>query len=224
MNPLRMPLLLCVLASLASPCLADLTMNGRSTVVAMGMQGSGQEKIWLDKTLIRRDMLDRGKAYSNLFDLKAKEVTVLDHSLRQATVYSTGDLKQETDAAVDSKAIKLEVKPTGRTHMLQKWDCAENTIRLSMPAEIGGEKLDFEMAGTIWLARNTKELLEFADVFRQGIAGAGPRHQRGHPPHRPHGDAVQRRRVAAIRRHGAHRAVVTEAGQPYQPHLRRLQH
>lgn len=166
MNLPRVAMLMCALASLAPPSWADLTLHGRSTVVAMGMQGSGQEKVWLDKTMVRRDMMDRGKAYSNIFDFKAKEVTVIDHSLRQATVHATSSLKQQTDASVDSKAITLEVKPTGRTHTLQKWPCAEHNLSLGMPAEIGGEKLNFEMTGTIWLARNTAEQRETAAILK----------------------------------------------------------
>lgn len=148
------------------PAHADLTLNGRSTVVAMGMQGTGREKVWLSNAFIRRDMVDRGKAYSNIFDLKAREVIILDHSLRQATVYSTSSLREQTDASVDSRAIRLETRPTGRIHVLQKWPCAEQALKLAMPAEIGGEKLSFEMEGTIWLARNTAEQRETAAVLR----------------------------------------------------------
>lgn len=166
MNFHRIPLLICSLACLASTAQADLTLHGRSTVVAMGMQGAGKEKVWLDKSLIRRDMVDRGKAYSNIFDLKAKEVTIVDHSLRQATVYSTSSIKAQTEGSVDSKSIKLEVTPTGRTHILQKWPCTEHTLSLTMPAEIGGEKLSFEMAGTLWVARNTAEQRETASVLK----------------------------------------------------------
>lgn len=165
MKRFPIPLLLMAMA-LSVSARADLTLNGRSTVVAMGMQGNGKEKVWLDKALIRRDMVDRGKAYSNIFDLKAREVTVLDHSLRQATVYSTASLKEQTDASVDSKAIKMDLKATGRTHTLQKWPCAEHRLSLAMPAEIGGEKLSFQMEGTIWLARNTPEQKETATVLK----------------------------------------------------------
>jgi hypothetical protein len=35
-----------------------------------------------------------------------------------------------------------------------------------MPAEIGGEKLSFEMEGTLWLARNTAEQRETAAVLK----------------------------------------------------------
>lgn len=167
LSPILFPLPL-LMAALVMPSAsqAGLSLNGRSTVVAMGMQGTGREKVWLDNALIRRDMVDRGKAYTNIFDLKAKEVTVIDHSLRQATVYTTASLRQQTDASVDSKAIKLEVKPTGRIHTLQKWPCVEHTLSLAMPAEIGGEKLSFEMEGTLWLARNTPEQKQTATVLK----------------------------------------------------------
>lgn len=148
------------------PAQADLTLNGRSTVVAMGMQGSGKEQVWLDGTRVRRDLVDRGKSYSNLFDLKAREVTIVDHSLRQATVYATEALHRQTEAVVDSQAIRLEVKPTGRVHTLQAWSCAEHGLRLAMPAEIGGEKLRFEMEGTLWLARDAAEQKETAAILR----------------------------------------------------------
>lgn len=159
-------LLFCLLVCWLPQAQADLTLNGRSTVVAMGMQGAGKEKVWLEGSLIRRDMVDRGKAYSNIFDLKARQVTVLDHSLRTATVYSTATINQQTEAAVDSKAVKLTLKPTGRTHVLGKWPCVEHTLEMAMPAQIGGEKLSFEMDGTLWLARDVPEQKETAAVLR----------------------------------------------------------
>jgi hypothetical protein len=162
----KIPLLFCLLVSWLPQAQADLTLNGRSTVVAMGMQGAGKEKVWLEGSLIRRDMVDRGKAYTNIFDLKAREVTVLDHSLRTATVYSTATLNQQTEASVDSKALKLNLKPTGRTHTLGKWTCVEHSLELSMPAQIADEKLSFEMDGTLWLARDVPEQKETAAVLR----------------------------------------------------------
>lgn len=163
---MRRPLLLCLLLACLPQAQADLTLNGRSTVVAMGMQGMGKEKLWLDDSRIRRDMVDRGKAYSNIFDLKARQVTVLDHSLRTATVYGSKALDAQGVASVDSKAVQLQVRPTGRSHTLQKWPCQEHELRLSMPAKVGGEALSFEMEGTVWLARNTPEQQETATIVR----------------------------------------------------------
>jgi hypothetical protein len=149
-------------ALVALPAIADLSMTGRSTVVAMGMQGVGQEGVWLRGPQIRRDLIDRGKAYSHLYDVKKNEITVIDHSQRLAQIYAMSALNQQTDAKIASKDLKLDLKPTGRSHMLQKWKCAEHTLAAAMPAEIGGEKASFTLVGTVWLARDTAEQKEVA--------------------------------------------------------------
>jgi hypothetical protein len=166
LKPTQLPVLLMALFSLTGLAHADLTLNGRSTVVAMSMQGSGQEKIWQEGTMIRRDLVDRGKSFSNIYDLKAKEVTVIDHSMRTATVFANTSIKQQVNATVDEKAIKIAVKPTGRVHKLQDWPCAEHNLTLTMPAEIGGEKLTFDMQGTVWLARDTPQQKEVAPILK----------------------------------------------------------
>jgi hypothetical protein len=141
---------------------ADLSMTGRSKVIAMGMQGIGQEGIWLHGSQIRRDLIDRGKAYSHLYDLKKREIIVIDHSQRFAQIYAMSSLNQQTDAKISSQDLKLDLKPTGRKHALQKWNCAEYDIVAAMPAEIGGEKVSFTLTGNVWLARDTEEQKETA--------------------------------------------------------------
>jgi hypothetical protein len=161
---MKLPALaLAVLGSLAAwSAQADLSMTGRSTVVAMGMQGVGQEGVWLSGPQIRRDLIDRGKAYSHLYDLKKNEITVIDHSQRLASIFAMSALNQQTDAKIASKNLTLDLKPTGKSRPMQKWKCAENTLAAAMPAEVGGEKVSFTMTGTVWLARDTAEQKEVA--------------------------------------------------------------
>lgn len=154
MKRLCLALSLLVLAGVAR---ADLSLVGRSTVHAMGMQGVGQEGLWLQKTKLRRDLIDRGKAYSHLYDLATREITIIDHSQRQATLFTMSSLNQDPNARFASKDLKLDLDPTGRKHQLQGWNCAEHKLHAAMPAEVAGEKVSFEMDGTIWLAKNAPE-------------------------------------------------------------------
>jgi hypothetical protein len=158
--PVLLLTLICTLSAL--PASADLSLTGRSTVVAMGMQGVGQEGVWLSGSKIRRDMIDRGKAYSHLYNLDKNEITVIDHSQRQAQIYSMASINQQTNATVSSKDLKLDLKPTSRKHSLQKWTCVEHDLFASMPAEVGGEKVSFTLTGTVWLASDTAEQKEVA--------------------------------------------------------------
>jgi hypothetical protein len=47
-------------------------------------------------------------------------------------------------------------------HKLQKWNCAEHQIQAAMPAEVGGEKVNFTLSGVVWLASGTAEQKETA--------------------------------------------------------------
>ena len=95
---------------LAATARADLSLTGRSTVHAMGMQGVGQEGLWLQKTKLRRDLIDRGKAYSHLYDLATREITIIDHSQRQATTFTMSSLNQDPNARFASKDLKLDLR------------------------------------------------------------------------------------------------------------------
>ncbi|HOL36953.1 MAG TPA: hypothetical protein PLT38_03915, partial [Rubrivivax sp.] len=66
-------------------------------------------------------------------------------------------LNQDADARFSSKDLKLDLTVTGRRHQLQGWNCVEHKILVTMPAEVAGEKVSFEMDGTLWLAKNAPE-------------------------------------------------------------------
>jgi hypothetical protein len=167
-----LPVLILLMLSLAwslvltSPARADLSLSGRSSVLAMGMQGVGQEGLWLRKNKLRRDLIDRGKAYTHLYDVASREITVIDHSQRLASVYAMSSLNHDAGAQFVAKDLKLDLNPTGRRHQLQGWSCQEYKMLAAMPAEVAGEKASFEMDGTIWLARNAAEQSETALFVR----------------------------------------------------------
>lgn len=155
-----------VVSMFAVPAHADLAMAGRSTVLAMGMQGIGQEGVWLRHTQIRRDLVDRGKAYSHLYDLDRREITIVDHSQRLAQVYAMADLRAQADARASASDLRLKITPTGRRQALQDWSCAEHRLEAAMPAQIGDEQVSFELTGAIWLARNTPQQKEVAAFIK----------------------------------------------------------
>ncbi len=145
---------------------ADLTMAGRSTVLAMGMQGIGQEGVWLRRTQIRRDLIDRGKAFTHLYDLDRREIAIIDHSQRLAQVYAMADLREQADARASAGDLRLKITPTGRRQPLQDWSCTEHRLEAAMPAQIGDEQVSFELTGTLWLARNTPQQKEVAAFIK----------------------------------------------------------
>lgn len=151
---------------LASGAAADLTLTGRSTVVSMNMPSTSQERVYLKKSWLRRDQLERGKAYTYIYDLRGREINALDHSLRQLKVYEMSALDNAPDARVSHKELKLDLDPTGLKHALGPWNCAENVLEASMPAELGPEKVNLQLSGKVWLARGSRDQKDLQAFFK----------------------------------------------------------
>jgi hypothetical protein len=143
--------------SLPGWCAADLTLTGYSTVGSFGMPMSSQERVMIDGSEVRRDFVDRGRAYTHLFDLGKRTVTVIDHGARTAEIYNLETLRSDVNVKTSENELKLELTPSGRQQSLMKWQCHEYTVKASMPAKLGNEDAIFHMDGKIWLAQGVPE-------------------------------------------------------------------
>jgi hypothetical protein len=150
----------------ASLAIGDLTLSGYSTIASFGMPMSGQEQIMIHKTSVRRDFVDRGKAYTHLFDLAKRQAVIIDHLLRRAEVYDLNAIQANIEVSAPVNSLKLNIERTGREHPLQNWTCSEYDLSVSMPAVMGTEAIVFHLQGQIWLAERARERAEVKDLVK----------------------------------------------------------
>lgn len=136
---------------------ADLLLQGHSVIGSFGMPMSSQEQIWIRDTSLRRDFMDRGRAYTHLFDLTRKQAVIIDHFTRIAEVHDLGTLDARTEASAPASGLKLKFEPTGNSRPLLNWTCKEHAIAASMPARLGNEETIFQLKGTVWVASGVAE-------------------------------------------------------------------
>jgi hypothetical protein len=172
-SPARIPILsttLVLILGLAAIATAhaDITLKGRSGLVALNMPNLGQEALYLKRDRLRRDLTDRGRNYSFLYDLTRREVTYIDHAMRQATTRNLAAVaKGQEGSAV--REMKLKLTPTGRKQGLGPWTCVEHDIDASLPAEMANkEQVLILLTGRLWIAPKTKEQQAF-DPFIKSI-------------------------------------------------------
>lgn len=147
---------------------ADLILQGRSSVSALGAFTAGQEALMIHHNQLRRDVLDRGRAYSYLYDFGARRIVIVDHALRTAEVMLLDDLKSA--AAKGARAgFKMDLDKTEKSYAVRHWQCVEHNLSVSLPAELGGEQVNFQLNGRVWLAKNTPEQKEM-QAFRSAAA------------------------------------------------------
>lgn len=149
--------LVTVLVLFALPAQADLALSGHSVIDAFGTPLSSQERIWVRGTAVRRDFSDRGRAYTQLFDLGTRQVTIVDHFTRTAEVHDLTALDAATETTTPAASLKLRLEPTGNSRRLQNWTCREHVLEASVPTRLGAEETLFHLKGRIWLARDVPE-------------------------------------------------------------------
>ncbi len=141
-------------ACLAPPAAqADLVLNGYSAAGPL----STQERIWIRDGQLRRDFVDRGRAYTQLFDLVRHQIVVLDHASRMVETTDLKTLEAGTEVDAPSSGLKMTLTPTGETRPLRHWTCVAHTFVASMPARLGGEDTVFHLQGKVWVASGTPE-------------------------------------------------------------------
>lgn len=140
---------------------ADFSLSGRSSVIAMNMTQAGRESLMVKEHRMRRDLTEQGRSYSYLYDLKTKEVALIDHLMRTVEVRT---LASHARAAAGN--LRFAIKPTGRQTPLGDWTCEEFTLSASMPVGWGQETVTVALNGQVWLDRKATERKELAPFMR----------------------------------------------------------
>lgn len=154
--------LLVVAAVFLSPGVrADFSLSGRSSVMAMNMTQAGREGLMVKGYRMRRDLTEQGRSYSYLYDLKSKEITLIDHLMRTAEVRTLA-----SHARTAAGNLRFAIKPTGRQVPLGDWTCEEFTLSSSMPVVWGQETVTVVLEGQVWLDRKATERKELAPFMR----------------------------------------------------------
>ncbi|MEW6120169.1 MAG: hypothetical protein AB1593_08770 [Pseudomonadota bacterium] len=155
-----------LLSGLVSTAQADLALTGYSAAGPL----STQERIWIREGQVRRDFVDRGRAYTHLFDLGKRQVALIDHVARLVELHDLKSLQAGTEIGAPTSALKLSLDPTGETRPLRHWNCEAHTLAASMPTRLGPEETVFHLNGKVWVARGTPEqaaVKKLIDMTRQ---------------------------------------------------------
>jgi hypothetical protein len=156
-----------LIGMLASPdTRADLTLIGHSTVMSLNIPVISQETLYIKGSRLRRDVVDRGRAYSYIYDPNAKQIAVLDHALHQVQIHSMTALAGDTDGKINSHLLKFSATPTGRMQTLQTWHCAEHKLSIVMPAQLGADAVTLTLSGTVWVAHKAAEQAQLAPLLK----------------------------------------------------------
>jgi hypothetical protein len=154
--------LACALA--ATPAAADVIVKQRSSGKGgVGAAMSGEMVQSIKGTRMRSDQAIGGNESSTIFDVTARKMIVLNHKKKEADVYDMSKLSKEIPAAAGD--IKATVTPTSETRQIAGATCTVHTMNVTIPMEMGTDKMEMTMAGPVCLARNAPGAAEYAAFY-----------------------------------------------------------
>lgn len=147
-----------------SPAHGDLTLSGHSVTGTPNLPLISQERVWIRKSTLRRDFVDRGRTYTHLFDLSQRQAVIVDHLARTAELYDLSAVQAATEASAPAGGLKMRFSKTGQVRPLRHWKCEEHALEASMPARLGNEDTVFHLKGKVWLTNRVKEQGEIREL------------------------------------------------------------
>jgi len=169
-------------AALATPAAADVTLRQKTSAkMAMG-GGSGEGVVQIKGTRMRTD--DGATGSTTIVDLGSQQMIVLNTKRRQAEVYDMTKLGADL-AKLPISDVQTKVTPTAETRQIAGASCTVHTMDVMVPAEMGGEKIQFLISGPVCLSKNAPGQAEFAAFYKaaseKGMIFGDPRAARAQP-------------------------------------------
>jgi hypothetical protein len=166
----RLWLALVILATVAVPALADVTVTMTMSINAGPIATTGVTTTLLKGTRVRSDAKLMSQDVSILFDPAAKQVLMLNHVTKEVTVFDP----QQAMAGMPMTfgEVKASVKPSGQTKEILGRACQGFTVEVVMPVTMGGETLTMKMMGPVWLAKDGPGVADYKTA-QKALAAAG---------------------------------------------------
>ncbi len=156
---------------ITAPARADVVTVVSVTGKGLGLSSSGQETTTVKGKQMRRDATERGKSISYLYDLENRSLTVLNHSRKEAEVFSMAALAGEVRKRTKAEKLELKIEPTGATKTLLGKACQEYSVESSVPARAAGGDVLVRQTGTAWLATGGVGGAEYSAFWKATSGG-----------------------------------------------------
>lgn len=184
----RVILAAALMAALASPAWADLTIRQSTAGKGLGMSGNMSGTTYLKGSKMRTESVNGGTTRVTIFDLDAQKMYSFDLKKKEADVWDMQALAADMSKTVDSSAMTTSVKPNGQTKQIAGKAAAGYDMEISVPSTVGGPdgpKMTVKLTGPMWVVKDapgTKEYVSFyKSAVEKGWFFSDPRAAKGSP-------------------------------------------
>ena len=152
-------------AGIAASAAADVTLKTKTggKMMTMSLDGTGVQ--YVKGTRMRQDQSNAMGQTSIIVDIGNQRMIAINHAKKEAEVYDFQSLGAEL-AKLPIGEMKSRVTPKGQTRQIAGTSCAVHDIEVTVPFEMGGEKMTFLLSGPACLAKEGSGASEMAAFFK----------------------------------------------------------
>lgn len=178
-------MLACALLALAAPAHADLTIRSTSSGKGFGISGDTTAVTYIKGLKMRTDTQAGRKSVSQIFDVDAQKMYMLDHKDKEVQVWDMAAFAAQLSSTIPTDSMQASIKPNGQTKALGGHTAEGHDVEVVVPASAGGMPIPIRLSGTTWIAKGAPGSADYA-AFYQGAAEKGwifgdPRAAQGSP-------------------------------------------
>jgi hypothetical protein len=177
-----------LVAALASPAYADLTLKQTTTGRGLGMRGKTSGTTYIKAARMRTDVVDGDKTLTTIFDLDAQKMYSFDSKKKEAEVWDMAALAADLSKTIDTSRTKASLTPNGQTKTIAGQTATGYTLDVSMPAGAGGSNdmtMMVSMSGPVWIVKGAPGSADYAAFYNaaaeKGFIFTNPSAAKGAP-------------------------------------------
>jgi Domain of unknown function (DUF4412) len=152
--------------ALASPAAADVTTKHKSSGKGMGGMMSGEMTQYVKGLKMRTDQNIGGQETTTIMDVAAKQMIVLNHAKKEATVFDMTSMSANL-AKLPVSEIKASITPTAQTRQIAGATCTVYDVKVTAPMSMRADAgMTLVMGGPHCLVKNGPGQADYTALYR----------------------------------------------------------
>lgn len=158
--------------AIASPAHADVTLKSKGGGTGMVGAVSGDMTQYVKGLKTRTDQTTGGgKHTTTIIDIVARQMIVLDHDKKEASVVDMTSLSDSL-AKIGASDITTSIAPTTQTRQIAGQSCTVYDLKVAVPMQMANSQMKMVMSGPQCLVKNGPGQADF-QAFYQAASERG---------------------------------------------------
>jgi hypothetical protein len=176
-----------LVALLATPAFADVTLNSTMTGKGFGKMADGESVSYISGLKMRTDSTFGGSPTSIIIDLDAQKFISINHKKKEAQVYDMAKFRQDLDKTLKQGETRASLKPNGEKREVSGRACTGYDMNVAVPFAMGGggegTEMTMVMSGPVFIAKGAPGSADYARFYlaaaEKGFIASDPRAAKG---------------------------------------------